>query len=34
MQNFVGALTLAENAQNRPAVPKNRSKTLKNRTKQ
>jgi hypothetical protein len=34
MQNFDGASKLARNTQNRLEVPKNRSKTLKNRTEQ
>jgi hypothetical protein len=34
MQNFVGASKLAGNTQNRPEIPKNRTKTLKTEQKQ
>jgi hypothetical protein len=34
MQNFVGASKLAGNTQNRPKIPKNRTKTLKTEQKQ
>jgi hypothetical protein len=34
MQNFVGASKLVGNTQNRPAIPKNRTKTLKTEQKE